>query len=68
MNKEGRTLKSIFNDNSERKKVKTFILSREQPEGGFSFSKLTPPTREDTYFALRSFDTLSIKYSSKKNK
>lgn len=30
-----------------------FIYSHEQVHGGFSFSQTTPPTLEDTYFALR---------------
>jgi len=42
----------------EKKKLKNFILSRERPEGGFSFSQTTPPTLEDTYFALRLLEEL----------
>lgn len=29
-----------------------FVLSREQPAGGFSFARQAPPTLEDTYHAL----------------
>ena len=42
----------------EKKELKKFILLREQPEGGFSFSQTTPPTLEDTYFALRLIEEL----------
>ena len=42
----------------EKKELKKFILSREQPEGGFSFSQTTPPTLDDTYFALRLLEEL----------
>jgi len=42
----------------EKKELKKFIYSREQPEGGFSFSPTTPPTLEDTYFALRLLEEL----------
>ena len=42
----------------EKKELKKFILSREQSEGGFSFSQTTPPTLEDTYFALRLLEEL----------
>ncbi len=61
---EGALLNCILDDISERQKLEAFILSWEQPEGGFSFSQLTPPTREDTYFALRSFNTLMTNYSN----
>ena len=54
----------ILDDISERQKLEAFILSREQPEGGFSFSQLTPPTREDTYYALRSLNTLETNYTN----
>jgi len=42
----------------EKKELKKFIHSRVQPEGGFSFSPTTPPTLEDTYFALRLLEEL----------
>ncbi len=42
----------------EKKELKKFIRSREQPDGGFSFSSTTPPTLEDTYFALRLLEEL----------
>ncbi len=42
----------------QKKNLKKFIYSREQPQGGFSFSPTTPPTLEDTYFALRLFEEL----------
>jgi len=48
----------------EKKELKKFILSREQPEGGFSFSQTTPPTLEDSYFALRLLMELQEYYAS----
>jgi len=39
-------------DEKEQDKLVKFIYSREQTQGGFSFSKMAPPTLEDTYFAL----------------
>lgn len=42
----------------EKKKLIEFIYSRERPEGGFSFSRSTPPTLEDTYFALKLLEEL----------
>jgi len=42
----------------EKKELKKFIQLREQPDGGFSFSPTTPPTLEDTYFALRLLEEL----------
>lgn len=55
---EGALLNCILYDISERQKLEAFILSREQPEGGFSFSQFTPPTREDTYHAIESLKIL----------
>ncbi|PWI46753.1 hypothetical protein CEE45_15300 [Candidatus Heimdallarchaeota archaeon B3_Heim] len=52
--------------NEEKEKVISFVLQYEQPNGGFSFSKTTPPTREDTYYALRILKRLDFKYSNKK--
>jgi hypothetical protein len=48
----------------EKRQTIAFIFQYEQPEGGFSFSKTTPPTREDTYYAMRVLDKLDIKYSN----
>jgi len=45
-------------DEKERDDLVKFIYSREQPEGGFSFSEMTPSTLEDTYFALRLLEEL----------
>lgn len=42
----------------KKKELIAFIHSREQTEGGFSFSQTTPPTLEDTYFALRLLEEL----------
>ncbi|MDH7506804.1 MAG: hypothetical protein QHH15_03315 [Candidatus Thermoplasmatota archaeon] len=42
----------------DKKKLKKYILSHEQPTGGFSFSPTTPSTLEDTYFALRLLEEL----------
>lgn len=49
----------------ERNSLIKFIYSREQPEGGFSFSKTTPPTLEDTFFALRLLEELDRSSVSK---
>lgn len=35
-----------------------FIFSRQQPEGGFSFAGKTPPTLEDTYYAVRTLQLI----------
>ncbi len=43
----------------EKNNLITFIQSREQTEGGFSFSQTTPATLEDTYFALRLLEKLN---------
>jgi len=59
----------------EKKELKKFIHSREQPDGGFSFSPTTPPTLEDTYFALRlieelqeyTIDTQTVSYITRLN-
>ena len=42
----------------KKKELMSFIRSREQSNGGFSFSQSTPPTLEDTYFALRLLEEL----------
>ncbi|MHA1214856.1 MAG: prenyltransferase/squalene oxidase repeat-containing protein [Candidatus Hodarchaeales archaeon] len=47
----------------EKDSIVSFILSREKTDGGFSFSKMTPATREDTYFAIRTFQIFGINYS-----
>ena len=52
-----RLLKDMITLKEQDSLVK-FIYSREQTEGGFSFSKTTPPTLEDTYFALRLLEEL----------
>ena len=49
----------------EQRSLIHFIYSREQPEGGFSFSQTTPPTLEDTYFALRLLEELDESSISK---
>ena len=49
-----------------KEEIMDYVLSQESLEGGFSFSKTTPPTLEDTYFALRIFDELGIAYNSQK--
>ena len=51
--------------NEEKKKIISFILQYEQPNGGFSFSKNTPPTREDTYYALRILNKLDTEYNNR---
>jgi len=49
----------------EREKLVKFIYSREQPEGGFSFTPSTPPTLEDTFFAFRLLEELDGCFVSK---
>ena len=46
--------------------IRDFVMSREQPEGGFSFAKTTPATLEDTYYALRILKELGFSYDNKK--
>jgi len=48
----------------EKLLTKRFILSREREEGGFSFAATTPPTLEDTYYAVRSLDMLGTAHIS----
>ena len=50
----------------DRASVNRFVLSHECASGGFSFSRTTPPTLEDTYYALRIFQELGIGYKNKK--
>jgi hypothetical protein len=49
----------------EKEDLIGFIYSRERPEGGFSFSESTPPTLEDSYFALSLLEELGEHYTSK---
>jgi len=49
-------------------KMVKFILSMQSPEGGFSFSRLTPPTIEDTYFALMALKELGAHFTDKRTK
>ncbi len=39
-----------------------FVFSREQIDGGFSFVETTPPTLEDTYYAVGILKDLNIRY------
>jgi len=41
-------------------------LTYEQENGGFVFSKFTPATREDTYYALRSLNLINYQYPGNK--
>ncbi|KAA0006132.1 MAG: hypothetical protein FE039_00435 [Thermoplasmata archaeon] len=50
----------------KKKKLIDFIFSKEKIEGGFSFTRSTPPTIEDTYFALRLLKELGENYVNKK--
>lgn len=43
-----------------------FVLSREQPDGGFSFAETTPSTLEDTYYALQIIKELQLSYNNEK--
>ncbi|KYC44457.1 MAG: Prenyltransferase and squalene oxidase repeat protein [Candidatus Methanofastidiosum methylothiophilum] len=49
-----------------KKNLLQFVFSREQIEGGFSFVETTPPTLEDTYYAVGILKELNIKYSNLK--
>jgi hypothetical protein len=51
---------------NEVSKIFNFILSYEQEEGGFSFSKYTPATREDTYYAVQGLNLINYKYKEEK--
>ena len=55
---------NCFLSEEEKRQTIAFILQYEQPEGGFSFSKTTPPTREDTYYAMRVLNKLNVTYSN----
>jgi len=45
-------LKNMLSKNDLEQTI-GFVFSREQPEGGFSFAGMMPPTLEDTYYAIR---------------
>lgn len=49
----------------DKQETISFILQYEQPDGGFSFSKTTPPTREDTYYGLQIIHKLDKTYDNK---
>ena len=49
-----------------RSRLIRFVLSRKQKTGGFSFSRTTPPTLEDSYYALRTFEEIGVSYNNKK--
>ena len=49
-------------------KTVKFILSMESPEGGFSCSRLTPPTVEDTYFAIMALKEMGVHFIDKRTK
>ncbi len=42
-----------------KKEVEAFVREREKPEGGFAATPHLPPTVEDTYFAIRTLETLA---------
>jgi hypothetical protein len=46
--------------------ISDFILSYEQESGGFSFSKYTPATREDTYYAIKGLNLINYRYQGKR--
>lgn len=50
----------------KKEKLYSFVMSREQPEGGFSFAKTTPATLEDTYYALLLIYEMQMSYNNKK--
>ena len=43
-----------------------FVFSREQEVGGFSFVETTPPTLEDTYYAVGILKELNVEYHNPK--
>ncbi|MFW9904169.1 MAG: hypothetical protein ACFFFH_07555 [Candidatus Thorarchaeota archaeon] len=47
-------------------RISNFILSYEKEDGGFSFSKYTPATREDTYYAVKSLNLIDYQYKGEK--
>ncbi|MBN1275265.1 hypothetical protein JXA12_03155 [Candidatus Woesearchaeota archaeon] len=44
----------------------SFVLSRKQSDGGFSFAEMTPSTLEDTYYALQIMQELQLPYKNEK--
>ncbi len=44
----------------------SFVMSREQPDGGFGFAETAQATLEDTYYALQILHLLQIPYSNDK--
>jgi len=48
--------------------VVAFVLSRESAKGGFSFARTTPPTLDDTYYALRTLERLGHAYAAPKTR
>lgn len=50
----------------EKQGVSSFVMGKKQEDGGFSFAKTAPSTLEDTYYALKILETLSIPYANKK--
>jgi len=48
----------------DRSQIAGFAILMEQTDGGFSFSSLTAPTLEDTYFGVGIFQELGIPYEN----
>lgn len=49
-----------------KKILRKFVFNYQCPSGGFSFSQTTPPTLEDTYYALGILRELGVEYRNKK--
>ena len=49
-----------------KKQIADFVLSKEQKVGGFGFAKISPPTGEDTYFAVKILNELQVPYKNSK--
>jgi len=50
----------------KKEEIYSFVMSRKQPEGGFSFAETTPATLEDTYYALQLIYEMHMNYNDKK--
>lgn len=57
---------SDYLSQDEKTKISNFILAYKQENGGFSFSKYTPATREDTYYAVKGLNLINCRYQGEK--
>lgn len=56
----------ILNKSVKKEDIFRFTILRQQKEGGFSFVETTPPTLEDTYYAIGILKELRILYNDSK--